>query len=64
MSTPESSVPREAKVVSLILRSLGIEECEPKVILQILEFAYKYTTDVLIDAQAFMRVLQQKANHR
>ncbi|KAM0687292.1 Transcription initiation factor TFIID subunit 9 [Conglomerata obtusa] len=53
MSSLDSSIPRDAKVISLILRSLGIEECEPKVIIQILEFGYKYTTEVLVDAQTY-----------
>lgn len=53
MTAYESTVPRDAKIISLILRSLGIEEVEPKVLLQMLEFAYKYTTDVLQDAQSY-----------
>lgn len=51
MASNENLAPRDAKIISVILRSLGIEECEPKVIIQLLEFAYKYTTDVLEDAQ-------------
>lgn len=53
MTPNENVVPRDAKIISLILRSLGIEECEPKVLLQMLEFAYKYVTDVLLDAQSY-----------
>lgn len=53
MTNNESTVPRDAKVISLILRSLGIEHCEPKVIIQLLEFAYKYSTDVLSDALVY-----------
>lgn len=46
----ENLAPKDAKNISIILRSLGIEECEPKVIVQLLEFAFKYSTDVLEDA--------------
>jgi transcription initiation factor TFIID subunit 9B len=53
MVANENLAPRDAKIISVILRSLGIEECEPKVITQLLEFAYKYTTDVLEDALLF-----------
>ncbi|KAM0677232.1 Transcription initiation factor TFIID subunit 9 [Binucleata daphniae] len=56
----ESAIPRDTKVISLILRSLGIEECEPKVILQILEFGYKYTTEVLQDAQIYAEYCDRK----
>lgn len=55
MASSENLAPRDAKVISMILRSLGIEECEPKVIIQLLEFAYKYTTDVLEDALLFAK---------
>lgn len=49
----EASVPREAKLVSVILRSLGIEECEPKVLIQLLEYCYKYSTSILVDAKMY-----------
>jgi transcription initiation factor TFIID subunit 9B len=54
-------VPKEAKVASLLLNSSGIQECEPKVVQQIMEFMFstrlneaasvskcvEYSTDVL-----------------
>ncbi|KAF9145062.1 Transcription initiation factor TFIID subunit 9 [Mortierella sp. GBA39] len=42
--------PRDAKVVSLILQSLAVEDADQKVIHQLLEFAHRYTTDVFQDA--------------
>lgn len=51
----ENLAPRDAKIISIILRSLGIEECEPKVIVQLLEFAYKYSCDVLEDALLYSK---------
>ncbi|WUR02735.1 transcription initiation factor TFIID subunit 9 (TAF9) [Vairimorpha necatrix] len=53
MGSNENLAPRDAKVISIILRSLGIEECEPKVIVQLLELAYKYSTDVMKDARLY-----------
>ncbi|KAI5172839.1 transcription initiation factor TFIID subunit 9B [Nematocida sp. LUAm3] len=50
MGAPDNLAPRDAKIISLILRSVGIEECEPKVILQFLEVAYKYFVEVVDDA--------------
>ncbi len=51
----ENLAPRDAKVISVILRSLGIEECEPKVIVQLLEFAYKYSCDIMEDANLYAK---------
>ncbi|KAI5169639.1 transcription initiation factor TFIID subunit 9 [Pancytospora epiphaga] len=56
----ENLAPRDAKVISVILRSLGIEECEPKVISQLLEFGYKYTTDVIEDAILYARYAERE----
>lgn len=33
-------VPKEAKLVSLLLTSAGVPECEPKVIQQLTEFMF------------------------
>ncbi|KAG0245758.1 transcription initiation factor IID, 31kD subunit-domain-containing protein [Mortierella sp. GBAus27b] len=45
--------PRDAKVISLILQSLSVEDAEQKVIHQLLEFAHRYTTDVFQDALVY-----------
>lgn len=50
---PMSEIPRDAKIVSLILKSIGIDECEPKVIQQFLEFMYRHTTQVLEEGMLF-----------
>lgn len=60
MTSYENAVPRDAKIISLILRSLGIEECEPKVLIQFLEFAYKYSTDVLKDSLSYSEHCNRK----
>ena len=55
----DNLAPRDAKIISIILRSLGIEECEPKVIVQLLEFAYKYSCDVLEDAYLYSKYCER-----
>ncbi|KAF9977545.1 Transcription initiation factor TFIID subunit 9 [Actinomortierella ambigua] len=47
MSTAQ---PRDAKVISLILQSLEVEDAEQNVIHQLLDFAHRYTVDVFQDA--------------
>ena len=49
----DSTTPRDAKVISAILRSLGIEECEPRVLIQLLEYSCKYSSDILNDAKLY-----------
>ena len=36
-----SEEPRDAKIIALILKSMGVEDYEPRVIPQFLEFAYR-----------------------
>ena len=38
--------PQDASIVHSILQSMGVEACEPRVVQQLLEFQYKYTTQV------------------
>ncbi|RKO96998.1 hypothetical protein CXG81DRAFT_485, partial [Caulochytrium protostelioides] len=45
--------PRDAKLISLILGALNVQEYEPKVIPQLLEFMHRYIIDILTDAQAY-----------
>ncbi|CDZ98373.1 Transcription initiation factor TFIID, subunit TAF9 (also component of histone acetyltransferase SAGA) [Phaffia rhodozyma] len=46
-------LPRDARIIALILASKGIEDTTPQVLLQLMEFAHRYTTDVLLDALTF-----------
>lgn len=57
----ENLAPRDAKIISVILRSIGIEECEPKAIVQLLEFAYKYSCDVLEDALIYAKYCERNS---
>ncbi|KXL50348.1 hypothetical protein M433DRAFT_32468, partial [Acidomyces richmondensis BFW] len=43
--------PRDARLLHLILRDLGISAYEQRVPLQLLDFAYRYTAGILSDAQ-------------
>ncbi|KAI8370027.1 transcription initiation factor IID, 31kD subunit-domain-containing protein, partial [Choanephora cucurbitarum] len=45
--------PRDARIVSLILQSLGVEDYDPKVVHQLLEFAHRYTSDVFQDSLVY-----------
>ncbi|TPX34030.1 hypothetical protein SmJEL517_g03176 [Synchytrium microbalum] len=45
-----SQIPRDARLISLLLQSMGIEEYEPRVLHQLLEFMHRYVLDVLNDS--------------
>jgi len=40
-SSSLAPVPRDARLVSLILASMGVEDAEPAVLVQLLEFAHR-----------------------
>ena len=46
---PESAkkMPKDAHVMSAILRDMGIAEWEPRVINQLMEFSYSYVTNII-----------------
>jgi transcription initiation factor TFIID subunit 9B len=46
-------IPRDAKLTSILLNALGIENTEPQVIPMVLEFMHRYTLHILQDAQVF-----------
>ncbi|XP_010449852.1 PREDICTED: transcription initiation factor TFIID subunit 9-like isoform X2 [Camelina sativa] len=49
----EEDVPRDAKIVKSLLKSMGVEDYEPRVIHQFLELWYRYVVEVLTDAQVY-----------
>jgi len=49
----ESAMPRDAKIVKSLLKSMGVGDYEPPVIHTILELWYRYIVDVLTDAQVY-----------
>ena len=48
-----AEAPKDARIVALILKSMGIDEFDPRVIHQLLEFMHQYTTNVFQDAQLY-----------
>ncbi|KAJ8423418.1 hypothetical protein Cgig2_032668 [Carnegiea gigantea] len=53
MAEGEEDLPRDAKIVKSLLKSMGVEEYEPRVVHQFLELWYRYVVDVLTDAQVY-----------
>ncbi|NWI16259.1 TAF9 factor, partial [Crypturellus soui] len=52
MASPKSA-PKDAQVMAQILKDMGVTEYEPRVINQMLEFAYRYVTTILEDAKIY-----------
>uniref|UniRef100_A0A2K5C5Y1 Transcription initiation factor TFIID subunit 9 n=1 Tax=Aotus nancymaae TaxID=37293 RepID=A0A2K5C5Y1_AOTNA len=50
MASPKS-MPKDAQMMAQILKDMGITEYEPRVINQMLEFAFRYVTTILDDAK-------------
>ena len=49
----DGPMPTDARLVSLILSSMGIQSYTERVPLQLLDFAYRYTLQTLQDAQIY-----------
>lgn len=45
--------PSDVAMMQQLLRSMGVEEYEPRVVNQLLDFMYRYSTDVLLDAECY-----------
>ncbi|XP_077987980.1 transcription initiation factor TFIID subunit 9B-like [Glandiceps talaboti] len=54
-TTPQTakSSPRDAQVMAAILKDMGVTEYEPRVVNQMLEFTYRYVTNILDDAKVY-----------
>ncbi|KAJ0630877.1 putative transcription factor Hap3/NF-YB family [Helianthus annuus] len=53
MADGEEDLPRDAKIVKTLLKSMGVENYEPRVVHQFLELWYRYVVEVLTDAQVY-----------
>ena len=53
--------PKDAQVISTILKDMGVHDFEPRVVHQLLEFAYRYVTNILEDAQVFSTYSKKKS---
>jgi len=49
--TGVSARPRDARTIHMVLASLGVSAYQERVPLQLLDFAYRYTSSILADAQ-------------
>ncbi|KAK8845525.1 hypothetical protein IAR55_006240 [Kwoniella newhampshirensis] len=52
MTNPARPFPRDGRLISLILASKGVDDADERVIHQLLDFAHRYTADVLQSAQS------------
>lgn len=50
---PVPTIPKEAQVMAAILRDLGIQDYDPGVLTQMLEFSYRYISNILEDAKMY-----------
>ena len=48
-------LPKDAQVMVAILKDMGINEFEPRVVNQLLEFSYRYATNILEDSKVGTR---------
>jgi len=58
---PIPAIPKEAQVIAGILRDLGINDYDPGVLTQMLEFSYRYITNVLEDAKLYSNHARKRA---
>ena len=49
-------VPRDAKIIALILKSMGVEEYEPRVINQLLEFMHSLFLFIIFTSKSLENV--------
>ncbi len=54
-------MPKDAQVMVAILKDMGITDYEPRVVNQMLEFSYRYVTNVLDDAKVMSAHARKKA---
>eukprot|EP00741_Cyanophora_paradoxa_P025533 tig00000383_g24639.t1 len=46
--------PKDAQVMAQVLKTMGVESYDPKVVNQMLDFVYRYVSEVLTDARDYM----------
>ncbi|XP_057812424.1 transcription initiation factor TFIID subunit 9-like [Salvia miltiorrhiza] len=49
----EDVMPKDAKIVKELLKSMGVDDYEPRVVNQFLELWYRYVVDVLTDSHVY-----------
>ncbi|XP_017140827.1 transcription initiation factor TFIID subunit 9 [Drosophila miranda] len=53
-------VPKDAQVIMSILKELNVQEYEPRVVNQLLEFTFRYVTCILDDAKVYANHARKK----
>ena len=56
-----ATLPKDGQAMVAILKDMGVSEFEPKVINQLLDFSYRYATNVLEDAKVVSNHAKKKA---
>ena len=54
------NMPKDGLIVMTMLKEAGVQEFEPRVVNQLLEYVYKYTTDVLEEARVYSHHARKK----
>lgn len=52
-SSSKQELPTDAQAIRNVLKTMGVEQHEPRVINMLLDFMYSYVSGVLSDASAF-----------
>lgn len=76
---PEKVLPNDFNTIRKLLRSMNVVDYEPRVVNQLMDFVYKYVTEILLDAEcisefngkppgdvdtaAIMLAIQSRAQH-
>lgn len=47
------NIPKDGQVILSIMKEMGIKEYEPKVLVQLIEFVYRYATSILEEARSY-----------
>uniref|UniRef100_A0A1Y1MN91 Transcription initiation factor TFIID subunit 9 n=1 Tax=Photinus pyralis TaxID=7054 RepID=A0A1Y1MN91_PHOPY len=59
-SQPSKNIPKDGQVIMAIMKEMGITEYEPKTIIQLTEYVYRYTTGILEEARTFANNCKKK----
>ncbi|KAJ8969463.1 hypothetical protein NQ317_015278 [Molorchus minor] len=59
-SIQPKNIPKDAQVVMAIMKEMGITEYEPKTVVQLTEFVYRYATSILEEARMYANNSKKK----
>lgn len=54
------NIPKDGQVILAIMKEMGVTEYEPKTIVQLTEFVYRYATSILEEARMYANNSQKK----